>query len=352
MDKKKALKRLSIIIALQLMLVALFVWVLDPFYQYHEPFFDMQPVLYDRDNQVPGTIRSFAYDSALLGSSVAENFDSSFIDETYDVNTLKVIRASGSVADLLYYLEQAHEQQELERVFWCLDIFALTSSGEVTLYGDDIPRYLHTSTVLDDIPYVYNKEILFMKVPMMFAYAYMDRYTGGQAYDWSSDKEFGAEKAMQAYSKPEGAVETGDYSNDIADIRDNIHAVVAEIQAHPETQYTIMLPPYSMMWWDCGYVNGEGEKYFYVLENVLPALLACENATVHYFQSDKDIICNLDNYMDMIHYSPQINQYMLDGVVAGTHQVTGENLEKTLSDMRETYDYIISEGIYLYYLKK
>ena len=53
--------------------------------------------------------------------------------------------------------------------------------------------------------------------------------------------------------------------------------------------------------------------------------------------------------MDMIHYSPEINQYMLDALVQGTHKVTKDNWQEVLSGMRETYEYIISEGIYRYY---
>ncbi|MBQ8822602.1 MAG: hypothetical protein IJZ82_08170 [Lachnospiraceae bacterium] len=354
MEKKKALKRLCLLILALFFAVIFFVWLLDPFYQYHEPFFGLKKVLYDRDNQVPGTIRSFEYDTVILGSSVAENFDSSFIDSTYDCETLKIIRASGSVADLLYYLEQAHEEQDLERVFWCLDIFALTAPMEVTLYGEDIPRYLHTENVLDDIPYIFNKEVIMKKIPMMLAYSFMDINTGGHAYDWSADKTFGAAKAMTAYAKPEdsGTVESRDFSSEKALIGQNIESVISEIKSHPEVEYTVMFPPYSLLWWDCGYVNGEREKYGYILEQVLSELLECENATVHFFMAEKDIVCNLDNYMDMIHYTPQINQYMLDGVAQGTHEVTKDNLGEILTKVEENFDYIISEGIYEYYPKK
>ena len=154
--KKKGLRRLLLFIAAEFLLVALIVWLFDPFYQYHSPFFGMEAVLNDRDNQMPGTVRNFSYDSVLMGSSVAENFDSSFLDGTYGCRTLKIIRASGSVADLLYYLEMAQERGELRNVFWCLDIPALEASTEVTLRGGDTPGYLHTAGILDDMPYLYN----------------------------------------------------------------------------------------------------------------------------------------------------------------------------------------------------
>lgn len=351
MEKKSALKKLCLLVLALFFAVILFVWLFDPFYQYHEPFLGLKKVLYDRDNQVPGTIRSFEYDAVLLGSSVAENFDSSYLDVTYDCETLKIIRASGSVADLLYYLEQAHEEQELKRVFWCLDLFALMSPTEVTLYDESIPRYLHTRNVLDDIPYIFNKEIIFKQIPMMLAYSFMDVNTGGHAYDWSADKTFGAAQAMRVYDKSEmGAVaEQQDFSTEIAAIEQNIAAVVSEMQNHPEVEYTVIMPPYSMLWWDGGYMLGESDKYFYVLEKVLPALLEVPNVTVHFFMDEADIVCNLDYYMDMVHYSPQINQYMLESVVQGTNQVTPEKVDEVLAAMGNTFAYIISEGIYEYY---
>lgn len=349
LKKRKALKKLFIYIAAELALIAVIVFIFDPFYQYHEPFFGLEKVLYDRDNQVPGTIRTFTYDSVILGSSVTENFDSAYLDEHFDSTTLKVIKASGSTADLLYYLEQVHREQEIKRVLWGVDTAALMAGADTVLYGEDIPRYLHTRAIWDDIPYLYNKEILLEKLPVMLAYSYMGVNTGGEAYNWSADKEFSAAKAMQAYSKPQTAAEAVDFSADIPLIRQNIEAIITELREHPETEYIMVFPPYSMMWWDCGYVNGVAEEYFYILGEILPALLECENATVYFYQAQKEIICDLDNYMDMIHYAPQINQYMLEAIVNGENMVTRENVPEVLDNMRETYEYIISEGIYRYY---
>lgn len=351
MEKKRALKVLGILIAIEFMVVALFVWVFDPFYQYHGPFFGLQQVLNDRDNQMSGSLRNLSYDSVLVGSSVAENFDSAYLDEMYDCHTVKAIRASGSVADLLYYMDIVHEKQEIERVFWCLDVFALMSPTEVTLYEEGIPRYLHTSTILDDLPYLYNKEIIFEKVPIMLASSLMDINTKGHAYDWSEDKEFSAAKAMQAYEKPKEKLEPVDFSQDIPTIEHNVQMVLQEVNEHPDTEYVIFFPPYSMLWWDCGYINGIGEEYFFVIEEALSEFIKCENVSVYYYQAEEEIICNLDYYMDMIHYSPEINQYMLESIVADKGRVTADNLTEVLAGMRETYEYITTEAIYQYYEK-
>lgn len=350
MTKRNALKWLGIFVAFMMLLPPLFTYIFDPFYQYHKPFFHLKPTLYDRDNQVVGTIRTFDYDSVLLGSSVAENFDSSFLDEQYNCQTLKIIRASGSVADLLYYMEMAHKEQSLKNVFWCMDIFALTSSTEVSLYDESIPRYLHTESVFDDIKYLYNKDILFREIPISIINSLQNINTEGNAYNWAADKEFSPEKAMQAYQKPTQTVSSVPPSDEKKELIDqNISMVIEEITTHPDTEYTIIFPPYSLLWWDCGYRNGLSDEYFYVLENVLPRLTECENVSVYYFQAEKEIVCDLNHYMDMIHYSPDINQYMLNKLSSDTYLVTSENLTETLNQMKAAFRDIIENDIYQYY---
>ena len=333
----------------EMLLIALFIWCFDPFYQYHGPLFGLKQVLFDRENQVIGSIRNLEYDSVLLGSSEAENFDSSFLDETYGCHTLKVIRASGSTADLLYYLGKAHEKQQLDHVFWCMDLFSLTAPTEITVCSQYSPGYLFTETILDDFSYLFNKDILMKKVPLMLAYGAADINTNGHAYDWSDDKDFSAAGAMRAYDKPDTVSENVPVEQYRDAVSKNLELVREELSAHPDTKYTVFFPPYSLLWWDSNYVNGTGEEYIYVLEQILPVLLSYPNVSVYYFGADREIVCNLDNYMDQVHYSPAISQYMLDCMAEDVYRVTEKNLDTVIKEMKETYQYIIEEEIYQYY---
>lgn len=352
-QKKKALKKLVLIILAELALAAGTVWFFDPFYQYHEPFLGLEAVLNDRDNQMPGTIRNFKYDSVLAGSSVAENFDSAFLDEVYGCSTLKIIRASGSMADLLYYLEMAQKGHDIGNVFWCLDLFAMNAPTEATLPGGGAPEYLHTRTVLDDIPYLYNKEVLLEKIPFMLAYSYAGINTGGNGYNWARGKVFGADRAMQAYERygisADTEVEQRQSEENSRLILENIGLLEKQISDHPEISYHVFFPPYSMLWWDCAYVNGELEERFYILEETVSMLLGYENVEIYFFQNQSSIVCDLDNYMDMVHYSPKINQYMLERMAAGEDRVTRENWGRNMAELRDMVEWIIREGIYLYY---
>lgn len=352
MSKKKALVRLGVFIVIELVLVALTVWVFDPFYQYHPPFFGMKAVLNDRDNQMAGSVRNFSYDSVLMGSSVAENFDSGVLDRNYGCKTLKLIKASGSVADLLYYLDMAQEEHELRNVFWCLDVPSVNSSPQPTLYDDDIPRYLHTRTMLDDLPYLFNKDILFMKIPLMLASSKQNINTDGNAYNWADDKEFGAQAALRVYERPKEKLEEQDFSNDKEDIEQSVALIQEQIEKHPQIQYRFIIPPFSMLWWDCAYTNGTLEKNFYILEQVVPRLLVFDNVEIYFFQNDYDVMCNLDYYMDMIHYSPDINQYMLEQLHGGRSPITLEEWDEIMLELRRNVERITHEEIYKYYPKE
>ena len=357
LEKRKALKYLIIFILVQMLALVLIVYLFDPFYQYHTPYFGLKTVLFERETQVPGSIRTFSYDSILLGSSVVENCDTEYLDTQLNCQTLKLVKGSGSTADLLYYLESAHAQQNLKYVFWGIDWHALTTSTEITVESEYSPSYLFTGTMLDDFTYVFNKDVLFKKIPLTLAYSLTDTNTGGHAYDWCDDKEFSAAKAMQDYEKPTVAAPAQDFTTSIPLIQENIALIVKEIESHPDTEYFIFFPPYSLLMWDNVYTSGEGEKYFYMLDEIMNALLPLKNVKVYYFQADTDIICNLDNYMDKMHYTPAINQLMLESIVLDNltgnnkYRVTADNVKEVKQNMSEAYEYIITEGIYQYYQK-
>jgi len=349
MSEKKKVLRLFGIIGIELFLIFMVVWFFDPFYQYHTPFGERQAVLFDRDNQMPGSIRNFTYDSVLIGSSVVENCDSTILDGKYGCDTQKVIKASGSTADLLYYLEMAQENRELKNVFYGVDMPALNSDPKPTLYGEDIPRYLHTEALIDDGTYIFNKDILMETIPKVLAYEMQGRNVGGDAYNWASGKEFSAAMAMRAYNKPAEELPTQDFTQNLDKISENIENLAKQIESHPDTMYRFFFPPYSMSWWDCAYVNGQLEEQFYMLEQVIPVLLSYENVEVYYYQDEEEVICNLDNYMDLVHYSPAINQYMLEQLCSGEGKLTRENWEEKIAGMRELVERIKSELIYTYY---
>lgn len=345
----KELKKLISVIAIELFLVIAFVWFFDPFYQYHRPLLSYEPSLIDSENQVPGTIRTFEYDSVLLGSSIAENCNTDIIDEERKSHTLKIIKKSARPADLMYYLGMVHENREIHSVYYCLDISSLQWPAETVLFDAEIPRYLHTDTVWDDGTYIFNKDIIFEQIPTILAYSLIRRNVGGNAYNWAADKSFDVSSAMSAYAKGEKVDNFADFVYDKGDIADNIELIVNEVIDHPEIDYYFFIPPASMLWWDCQYVNGLLDEYYYILDECLEALVQCQNAFVYDFQMWEDATMNLDYYMDMIHYAPTVNDKMLKAILNDEDRVTSGNLSECVDATKRLAESIYSDEIYKYY---
>ena len=78
-------------------------------------------------------------------------------------------------------------------------------------------------------------------------------------------------------------------------------------------------------------------------------LLAYDNVEIYYFQNDTSIVTDLDNYMDVIHFSDVINHYIVDEMGKGNYRLTLENYEEEIAKMETLAEQIVGEYILEYY---
>lgn len=104
-----------------------------------------------------------------------------------------------------------------------------------------------------------------------------------------------------------------------------------------------------MLWWDNAYRTGERDSYLYNEEQMIAALLQYDNVEIYYYQDEEEIITNLDNYMDMIHFSKDINKLICDKIITGESLLTTENYKERLQNMYELSERIVNDDIKTYY---
>lgn len=342
------LKSLTKRILILLLIIAALVLLIDPFFQYHKPWFGLKAVLTDKEYQCPGTLRTFDYDGLIVGSSVAENYYNGWFDEGFDCRAIKAIRSYGATADLCYLLEEAFENQNLKYVFYSMDTSSLAADPTPTFELTGCPMYLYNKNPFDDVEYLFNKGVLFEKIPYMAANSVIGDYDENNSYNWAQWKEFNKDMALKLYIRTPSIapMKEADYYQDILDA--NIRLITEQIEAHPETEFKIFFPVYSMLYWDNLYRTGDLEAYLYNTEETVSRLLAYENVQLFYFQNEREIATNLDNYMDTLHFSQEINQYMAEQMIAGNCRLTKENYQQTFADMKDfAYD-IVNELILPY----
>ena len=309
MNRKEFLKSILLITAALLVLVAVTVYVLDPFFHYHKPWFGLKAVLTDKEYQCIGTLRNFDYDALIVGSSVTENNDNAWFDEDFQVTSIKAARSYGMTADLCYLMDVAWETHDLRYVFYNIDAAALAAEPEVTFAASGCPMYLYDKNPLNDFKYLWNKDVLLEKIPYMIARTKAG-YEEGKSYNWAQWKTFGEDAVLDHYYRPPNIEPMLPEDAFHTLCEQNLALITAQLEAHPDTAYYFFFPPYSMLWWDVITRAGELDAYLYNQRMTVETLLQYENASVYYFAGEKDWILNLDHYMDTTHFTAEINHAM------------------------------------------
>lgn len=328
-----------------LLLCILTVFVFDPFFQYHKPLPGLKAVLTDKEYQCVGSLKTFAYDSVVAGSSVAENYNNGWFNEGFDCKVIKAIRSYGATADLCYLLDIAFAHQDLKYVFYNLDPSALVADPETTYELTGCPMYLYDDNYLNDVAYWLNKDVLMEKIPYLIANSFIGDYNENNSYNWAQWKEFNSDMILGLYIRKPSVSEMKPENYYEKILKENVALLTDRIKAHPETEFYVFIPPYSMIWWDNLYREGDTEAYLYNMEYAMRTLLTCENVKLFYFQNDREVIANLENYMDTLHFSPDINHYICDSLISGEHQICENNYREEIEDMRVLSYEIVEELI-------
>ncbi|MCR5101770.1 MAG: SGNH/GDSL hydrolase family protein [Butyrivibrio sp.] len=332
------------IAAFLLILIAVIVIVCDPFYHYHKPWGFLKAVLNDKEYQVIGTLRHFDYDTLLVGSSVMENNDNDWYDEAFDCKSIKAIRSYGATADLCYLLDEAYNSEnEIKYIFYNIDPSALEASTETTYESTGCPMYLYDNNPFNDVYYLFNKDVLFEKIPYQIASSLQSDYDESLSYNWAKWKTFNQETALGLYQRSLTVSEMHPEDYYVSEYEGNINLLKTQIEAHPETEFTFFFPAYSMLWWDGIYRSGERDSYIYNEKNATKELLSYDNVRVFCFQNEPEIVTDLDNYMDSVHFSMDINRLQLDQIIAGEYELTLDNYEEAFEELYEFSEKIVNE---------
>ena len=329
-------------------LCALTVYVMDPFYHYHKPWFGLKAVLSEKEYQVVGSLRHFDYDSVLVGSSVVENNDNRWYDEAFGGTTIKAVRSYGGVADLVWYLQEAFAAQEVKRVYFNLDPSSLIQEAETTFEASGCPMYLYDRNPFNDVKYLLNATVLFQKIPYELAQSFSADYEEGLSYNWAAGKDFSENGVLTHYVRRSEAARMLPEQEKERELQDNLALLEQVVQEHPETEFYFFYPPYSMIWWDDAVRSGLRDVYLYDEAQIAKALLAYDNVHFYDFQNDEETVTDLNRYMDTVHFDPQVNYDICMQMAANQNEVTPDNLEETFQRTRELVDAYESEQIPVY----
>lgn len=327
---------------------------LDPVFHYHAPLNGYAYPLDDERYQNDGIVRHFNYNAIITGTSMTENFKTSECDELFGmkeaITSIKVPFAGAPYKEINDNLERAFEANaEIKLVIRGLDYISMTDDKDavwdgVRDYG--YPEYLTNDNIFDDVQYLFNKEIFINKTLKVLECTQDGKST--TSFDdymfWSDNMEYGKDVVLDGYERGERLETEREFTEEerirmLDSLRQNVTDLVEQ---HPDVEFYIFFPPYSICYWDVLNQKGQINWRINAEKCAIEELLKHSNIKLFSFCTEYEMVCNLDNYRDKYHYGGWINSRMLEWMSKDIHLLTEENYQEYIENIREfyqSYDY-------------
>lgn len=346
--KQWALFTLGLILSALVLIVGTVVFI-DPFEIYHKATRFIPPIASGTQSYSnAGIAKSYDYDSIIIGSSMTENFRPSQMDELLGGRFVKLCVNGGTPFNHRQMMDMAFASREIRIVFYGLDAeglthFYLTPKAEM-------PTYLYDGNLFNDTQYWFNKSVLARYIPSCLrTWGQSDPDQRDTMYSWGDTFAYGKDAVLRDVRITGQAVEQEPVASDPTLSQQSMlnveYNIVPFIEAHPETEFIVFFPPYSLARWVQYYMRGTMNTHLNQKEAVIKRLLPYENVKIYDFHAEAGWITNLDHYVDTEHYGAHINEEIIERIARGENRIT--DLSQSMANdavLRSLVSQVIAAG--------
>ena len=364
MKADKWIRMTLIIWIIMLCLMGTVILVMDPYYHFHMP---KLPLMYQGYNALynnNGVLRNDDYDALILGTSMTSGFSEEEASELFGENFKRItFIGEGSYIQNENLKTGIIHQPELKHVIRSIDPLWFVADSEWKS-TEDYPDYLYDENPFNDVKYLYNldvwNEAVIPTVTKTVQWYGMIKDMGGMdsinsgINDNKTDEDIRADEylngvnALEYFERAEKRNEPIDPAETEAwleTMTENLETnCLSTIQENPDIRFDLFVAPYSILWWDNSNQAGPGrvDRRVDMEKRALEIFINTPNVHVYAFNDEFDMITDLTNYVDDIHYRPEINSRILHWIHDGEHEITADNYPDYIDRIRAfytTYDY-------------
>jgi hypothetical protein len=340
----KAIVQLLCLCALIVAAAAALNFVVDPLQLLRPARFTRAMYSADTRMQDAGLIRSQKFDTVFMGTSLAIHFRQSDIDRLLGVRSLKLAMTGSDSREQNVVLTAALERQP-RRVIWQVDdwVFRDPADSGPDLY---LPSDLYLRNARGIAGYLLSGAmaresalLLARSIPQLQPVA--ARLGTGVVFKFlipavddintlkpgfNVAEAYNADKALAAFrniTDPKRSRYLAERYNYAAMVRNFERDMASLIAGHPDVQFDIYLPPYSILQWVAMRDASPATlKIVYDFSTYFAGRLAqLPNVRLFDFRGAKEVSHDLNNYADVIHHSPVVDLKILAWLAAGDYVV-------------------------------
>ena len=315
--------------------------IIDPCLHYHAPIGPFEAVETDERIAMPGVAKHLTYDTALIGSSMSENFKASwFEDGIFGDSCVKICLQGAHFPDYDIVLKEVCAHPEVRNIVFCLDDYLLTDDPASCTCT--IPEFISNDDLSDDGYYILNNSTAFEYLPLYLIRNIIS--SEDEAYVWTNNYVFSPEAVKAAYIpqrlpeiEPEKPI-----NYYFTNVDSFISSMGPYIESRPDVTFYFYASPYSIMFWDDCQRRGNLSAAVNALGYAYEKLLAYDNVRLFFFQDNFSLITDLNHYRDYSHFDQSVNRYMYECMRDGENEMFTDNFTdrlEALYDFTKDYDY-------------
>ena len=277
---------------------------------------------------------------------MTQNFRTSQLDKLFGTNSIKITFSGATFKELHDNLIKALEYHpDLKMVVCCLNTTSLIKDKDAMWNKlNNPPDYLYDDDLLNDVNYIFNRDVIFTRVYQMAAEKNKEGFEPGitsfnNYANWMSKSSFGYKAvcpkglAVKKFKDPKQFTDE-DREKVTTNVRENL---VSLAEQYPDTQFYFFIPPYSCIWWKNNLQTGQIYRHMEAEKAAMQELFPCQNVKVFSFDDQYEVLTDLNNYRDVIHYASWVNSMMLQAMSKDENRLTPENYESFIEKNLEYY---------------
>lgn len=320
---------------------------IDPFFHYHKP--ETNEYFYSLNNQRSqndGIVKNFDYNGLITGTSMTENFSNSEAENLWGCSFVKVPYSGGTYKEIDGIIETALKYNpDLKYVIRGLDMdmFFVDKDRMRTDLGE-YPTYLYDDDLLNDVHYLFNRDVIFSRAyPMMKARTENGFTPGITSFDqysnWMKGQKFGKNVLFpDGITVKKAADPVHITGKQTITVQKNVVQNVAVLASYyPDVTFYYFFPPYSAQWWKSLAESGTIYRQIEAERLMIETILERRNIKLFSFNNRFDITTDLNNYKDSIHYGEWVNSLMLQCMHDEQYMLTRDNYEAYLDEELQFY---------------
>lgn len=331
-------------------------YIRDPFWFFHKPWFREESFMRDMRMQARGIILYKEFDSAIVGTSMLENTSAKEASEKLGDKWINLSLGGSTFALRSVILQYLFKHKNIKNIIYSVDIRALNDfkmpedENFIALYNDNTLNlfkiYLSNRFVSCALTFSKKEKCIGKNNLDILTNWWLEdqKYFGGfEKWNkgWWSDKKFQNELLKAQDFKPNFNIDVSDFKNYTK------RHLLSFIKKYPDTQFHLIIPSYSRLNYrrlSYGeYYNKNSElfsKYYVILKWLIKETSKYPNVKIYGFD-DLAYADDIRNYKDPAHYNIDMNSMQLDAIKNGTHILTLQNMDeyfKTMEEKIRNYD--------------